>query len=107
MLFDREAELPWVSLWCPAFSPREFGAASLTAWSPDLGHRFPLTPTPVEPIVLATKANLAKARDAKERVLVRPTAGWDVGVRDEEADPHKTAALPKVRCIGTCGFSFV
>ena len=50
------------------------------------------------------RANLSKDRDAKERVLVRPTTGGDIGVRDEEADPHKTAALPKMRRFGKCGF---
>ena len=35
-----------------------------------------------------------KGWDAKERVLVRPTSGG-VKVRDKEAGPHKTAALPK------------
>jgi len=40
------------------------------------------------------KANRPKGRDAKARVLVRPT--WDgMKVRDEKADPHKIAALPK------------
>ena len=55
---------------------------------------FGLTSSAADPMVPTTKANQPKGWDAKERVLVRPTEGGG-RVWEEEADPHKTAALPK------------
>ena len=36
-----------------------------------------------------------KARDAKARILVRPTKGGMLVQEDGKADPYKIAALPK------------
>ena len=45
--------------------------------------------------IITEKANLVKARDAKARVLVRPTKGGMLVQEGGKADPHKIAALPK------------
>ena len=53
------------------------------------------------------KANLSKGRDAKERVLVLTDLGWGNWSGDEEADPHKTAALPNLSSLVSAFFFIV
>ena len=59
----------------------------------------PPPPLPYLVAIITEKANLVKARDAKARVLVRPTKGGMLVQEDGKADPHKIAALPKMKMV--------